>query len=47
MRAIKKGKAPKHLRKGKKMEEQKPLTITTHVDMSSPTLTNMCASGKH
>jgi type VI protein secretion system component Hcp len=47
MGAIKKGKALKQLRKGKKMEEQKPLTITTHVDMSSPTLTNMCASGKH
>jgi type VI protein secretion system component Hcp len=45
MRAIKKGKAPKHLRKGKKMEEQKPLTITTHVDASSPTLSKLCTPG--
>jgi type VI protein secretion system component Hcp len=45
MRAIKKGKAPKHLHKGKKIEEQKPLTITPHLDASSPTLSKLCTSG--
>jgi type VI protein secretion system component Hcp len=45
MGAIKKGKAVKHLRKGKKMEEQKPLSITNHVDVSSPTLDKLCTSG--
>lgn len=45
MGAIKKGKALKHLRKGKKMEEQKPLSITKLVDKSSPTLTKLCSPG--
>lgn len=45
MGAIKKGKAAKHLRKGKKMEDQKPLTKV--VDASSPTLFNNCATGTH
>jgi hypothetical protein len=36
MGAIKKGKAAKHLHKGKKMEEQKPLSITKVVDATSP-----------
>lgn len=45
MKATKKSKAAKHLRKGKKMEAQKPLSvthvdisITKHVDVSSPKL---------
>ncbi len=40
MGAIKKGKAAKRLRKGRKMEEQKPLSITKVVDSSSSTLFN-------
>ncbi|MGA7913937.1 MAG: hypothetical protein WCA00_01780 [Candidatus Acidiferrales bacterium] len=39
MGAIKKGKSAKHLHKGKKMEEQKPLlTIHKVVDQPSPKL---------
>jgi type VI protein secretion system component Hcp len=39
--ASKKRKAAKQLRQGKKMEEQKPLSVTKVVDMSSPILFNM------
>jgi hypothetical protein len=46
MGAIKKGKAVKHLRKGKKMEEQKPLSIAKLVDKSSSILPNVCVTGK-